>query len=63
MSEWEQAPKAATDKPAFFRNLGADGWECYSIQTVASAVGPRDGYEAASIPLDVRYYFKRQRDA
>jgi hypothetical protein len=63
MSENKQVQKARTDMFGLFNELGAYGWECYSIQPMGSAVAPRDGFEAGSHPLDMRYYFKRERDA
>jgi hypothetical protein len=61
MSEWKKEKWGRM--PSFFNELGADGWECYSTQVLSSAVWPRDGYETASHPLEMRFYFKREQDA
>jgi len=62
MSEWKEARKPA-GRPHFLNDLGADGWECFSIQIISSAVVSRQGYEAASQPVEMRYYLKRRSDA
>jgi hypothetical protein len=63
MSELKPVQKARTDIFGLFNELGAHGWECFSIQPMGSAVAPRDGFETGSYPLDIRCYFKRGRDA
>jgi len=59
MTEWELAEKQSTDIFTLNNELGAEGWECYSVVTMQSAVVQRPGFEAASYPLDMRHYFKR----
>jgi hypothetical protein len=62
MSEYKQTQKTHIGVFGLLNELGADGWECFSTQTMGSTVGPRDGHETASSPVDVYYYFKRERD-
>jgi hypothetical protein len=62
-TKWKKVKKADPDLHVLCNELGADGWECFSINTFSSgALNPQNSFLATSHPLDVNYSFKRKKD-